>query len=456
MKRAGLYIRVSSDEQARHGYSLSEQRHVLEEYAARHGFSVVDVYADEGATARRSVHNRHELQRLLSDVRAGLIDIILFIKLDRWFRNVKDFYKVQDVLDRFGVDWIATQEDYNTTTSNGRLMLNLKLSIAQNESDQTSDRIKFVFEGKRRRKEVIAGVLPVGFKIENHKYVIDEPRADIVRAAFEFYSVHQSIGMTYKHLNEQYPEMHFHAQNIRRMLVNERYIGRFFGIEDYSPAIIDRDLWERVQKVIAIGKRGETPRKAIEPYLFSGLLFCPRCGHRLNGIRASRKKIKYYRCNNNHIQHHCDFPGLPAESLIERYLLDNIESRIKEHASRLEVVQDNRERESKEKQIKAVNNRLDRLKDLYVSGFIDRATYEKDFKANNEELTALLLEEKQRPQKIAPQLESILQGGMESLYNQLSMEGKKTFWKSIIHRLEITFVSHREKPQRIELEIIFL
>ena len=152
MKKAALYIRVSTDEQAKHGFSLGEQQHDLERYASKHNYAVVDIYADEGNTARKSLGKRKELQRLLDDVRAGHIDIILMKCLDRWFRNIADYYKVQEILDAYGVEWECTQEEYNTTTTNGRLMLNLKLSIAQNESDQTSDRIKYINEGKKRRR----------------------------------------------------------------------------------------------------------------------------------------------------------------------------------------------------------------------------------------------------------------------------------------------------------------
>lgn len=161
MKRAALYIRVSTEEQAKYRFSLAEQQHDLGRYAAQHGYTVIGVYADEGHTARKALSRRKELQHLLNDVRAGHVDVILLKCLDRWFRNVRDYYKVQEILDHYGVKWEeCTQEkDYNTTTTNGRLMLNLKLSIAQNESDQTSDRIKYINQGKYRRREEVTGRL---------------------------------------------------------------------------------------------------------------------------------------------------------------------------------------------------------------------------------------------------------------------------------------------------------
>lgn len=184
MKRAALYIRVSTEEQARHGFSLGEQRHDLEQYAREHNYIVVGVYADEGNTARKALSRRRELQRLLADVQAGKVDVILLKCLDRWFRSVKDFYKVQEILDAHGVAWECTQEDYNTTTTNGRLMLNLKLSIAQNESDQTSDRIRYIQQGKIRRGEELTNKHPLGYRIENKKLVINDAEVPIIQFAF--------------------------------------------------------------------------------------------------------------------------------------------------------------------------------------------------------------------------------------------------------------------------------
>ena len=156
--RTALYIRVSSDEQARHGLSLDEQRETLQQYAKEKGMQVVGIYTDEGCSARKALNRRKALKNLLHDVEQGQIDLILFIKLDRWFRNIADYYRVQDILDKHKVNWLAIQEDYNTLTTSGRLALNIRLSIAQNESDMTADRIKFVFEGKKRRREALTSI----------------------------------------------------------------------------------------------------------------------------------------------------------------------------------------------------------------------------------------------------------------------------------------------------------
>ena len=161
-RRAALYIRVSTDEQAKQGFSLPAQEEDLREYARRSGYAVAGLYVDDGVSARKKYTQRKALMRLLSDVEADKIDIILFIKLDRWFRNIADYYKIQEILDAHNVAWKTTQENYDTETTNGRLYINIRLSVAQDESDRTGDRIRFVNESKAARGECINGMLPIG------------------------------------------------------------------------------------------------------------------------------------------------------------------------------------------------------------------------------------------------------------------------------------------------------
>ena len=136
--RCAIYIRVSTWEQATYGKSLRAQKECLEDYAARHNLKVIGIYADEGQTARKELKKRKAIHALLADVKADKVDVILFWRMDRWFRSVGDFYKVQDVLDAHGVRWIDVGEpNINMETRDGRLSLNLALAIGQNEVDTT-------------------------------------------------------------------------------------------------------------------------------------------------------------------------------------------------------------------------------------------------------------------------------------------------------------------------------
>ncbi|SUP37110.1 recombinase family protein [Veillonella criceti] len=365
MKRVALYIRVSHEEQAMKGYSLQAQENRLRQYANEHHYQIVDYYRDEGVTARSCPGRRKEFARMLRDIKAGHIDCILFIKLDRWFRNVSDYYTYQALLDQHNVIWETTEEEYNTHTAQGRLYLNIKLSIAQNESDTTSERIHFVFADKIKRREVISGKLPIGYSIAN-KHIIQNAQAPIIRDIFQYYLNTHSIHKTMHYLANIH-NIHRSYPAISKLLRNERYIGTFYGIKNYTTGIIDKQTFETVQQLLknASSKTISSPlscaNNIISPlmasataplhppsnitnttenrhennntyakytipckYLFKGLLRCPHCNHKLVGLTRHYKGTHYiyYQCPQSHHKAlTCPNKTLYKESLIEKNLL---------------------------------------------------------------------------------------------------------------------------------------
>ena len=151
-QKAALYIRVSSIDQAVHGYSLDAQQKLLEDYAAAHGMDVVDVYADEGKSASKSLDKRTELLRLLDDAKQGRFSVVLFKDITRWSRNAASYYKVEEKLDAAKVGWIAVEQPYlETLTPTGRFQVSVMLGTAQLEAEQTGQRIKFVQDAEVKR-----------------------------------------------------------------------------------------------------------------------------------------------------------------------------------------------------------------------------------------------------------------------------------------------------------------
>ena len=136
--RTAIYVRVSTEEQKIHGLSIEAQTEALDEWAKEHGVKVVGHYNDAGISARKKHTKRPERIRLLEDVKAGRVDLIVFTKLDRWFRNIAEYYKVQEILEANNVNWKTIHEDYDTSTASGRLKINIMLSVAQDEADRTS------------------------------------------------------------------------------------------------------------------------------------------------------------------------------------------------------------------------------------------------------------------------------------------------------------------------------
>ena len=193
-KHVILYMRVSTEEQARHGESIVDQRQALKEWTKKHDCVIAHEFIDEGFSARKPYKSRPALCALLAAVERQEADAVIFTKLDRWFRNIRDYNKVQEVLERCGVFWMATLEDYETRTSAGRFKVNLMLSLAEHEADQTSERIKFTFQQKRARGEIVSGNMPRGYKLENGKPVKD-PKVE--RGVSAFWTEYLSSGKLY-------------------------------------------------------------------------------------------------------------------------------------------------------------------------------------------------------------------------------------------------------------------
>jgi site-specific DNA recombinase len=432
IKRAGLYIRVSHEEQAKHGYSLDAQHEDLTRYAKEHGYIIQDYYADEGISARKKPSNRKEFIRMLDDVRAKKIDIILFIKLDRWFRSVADYYKTQEILDKYGVDWATSQEQYDTTTSNGRLHLNIKLSIAQNESDQTSDRIKFVFREKVKRGEVITGAIPLGFKKEN-KHLVKGDLAPVIVEAFQYYLKYNTINGVVKFLKEEHG-ISRHRASVRSMLKNEIYTGSCHANPNFAEQIIEPNLFYAVQKVL--DERNIKKQRTDRVYLFSGLLRCPACHGKLSVVASTLNNILfvYYRCPNAYNGTMCKSRLRVSEKKLEQKLLNNLEKSMQNYIASFKI-------KKKVTKIKKVNPasikaKLTKLKDLYIDDLIDKEVYAQDYAKYTKELKAAILPIEKESKNINPKILELQGQNVVELYNALTRESKKLFWRQIIDHVE--------------------
>ena len=340
IRRVAIYRRVSTKEQAIHGFSLQAQVETLTEYVEKNNFKIVGDYVDKGVTA--STLHRPALQELLEDVRAGKIDLIIFTKLDRWFRLVSHYYKIQDILDEYDVPWRTVLEDYNTETSDGRFKVNIMLSVAQQELDRTSERIKVVFESKVKNKEVITKSLPVGYKIgmiDGKKRVIKDPnKEEVVLDFFTHFEIHQSLRATMGFVNDKY-DLHIPYDSCKRMLSNTLYIGKYRDVDDYCEPYLTKERFDKIQHVLKTTKQ---IKKYKNVYLFSGLIRCVECGGSTAGCyvrqtRGDRHKHFYYRCNRANTQLTCGHRNRIAEQFVEKYLLENIEEKLQQYILKSEV-----------------------------------------------------------------------------------------------------------------------
>ena len=443
--RVALYPRVSTEEQAAHGYSLELQEEALVRYANDHGYKIVGIYRDEGNSARKPVMKRKVMLQLLEDVKAGKIDRILFLKLDRWFRNVREYHIVQEILEAHNVTWQATMEEYDTVTANGRLRVNIMLSVAENESDRTSERIKFVFDGKRRRKEWCftggPAQWPYGYMpqvIDGVKRCVKNPEtAPIVQDFWDYVVSYNSIRKAGMYVCEKYGI----TRNYRTWMVtarNELYTGTFHGVEDYCPAYISRADWERIVLGHEIIKKTQSPDRV---YLFTGMIRCPECGNTLKATFKTypndrTKEYNGYRCNNGKLRT-CTFNHQLSERKIEKYLLGNIQSLLQEQITTAEVAE--KERRQQPKAMDAVNlaEKLRRLNTIYMAGNIS----DEDYMTESRRLKAAIEKAKAQDEQNAPPnleaLRAFLQSDFLTIYDSLSKEDRRRIWRSVIQEILI-------------------
>lgn len=444
--RAGIYIRVSTEEQAKHGYSIESQRSRLIEWAKEHNYQIVDVYADEGKSARTKITNRKELLRLLEDVKNDKVDRIIIWRLDRWFRNVADYYRIQDILDKNNVDWECSDEDYNTSTSNGRLYLNIKLSIAQNESDQTSDRIKFNFENMIKNKRPISGALPIGYKIagekQNKRVVKDPELSQMVIDMFDKFEETLSIKQTMLYLNEAYPQRPIVYEALKNHLQKTMYYGMYRGVEDFCEPYITKERHDKICNLIKKNKK-KYPRSE-HVYLFSGLIRCYDCKTRMGGSRSVRRKrldgtqkiVPTYKCNRKYLGT-CSNGHAFMEDRLEQWLIDNFLLKLNEYVVSVEEIKDNRKVKDTSAKLKRLNEKLDRLNDLYIDGRISKDKYNTEYKTVKNEiksLSSIKTEEKTRNLKKYRKL--LNDSNALDIYKKLTRENKKLFWFEYIDAIE--------------------
>lgn len=433
MKRAALYMRVSTEEQARHGLSLAEQRSALEAYAAQHEFVIAGVYEDAGISARKPYKKRPALLQLLEACKAGEIDVILFIKLDRWFRNVGNYYAVQEILDQCGVSWQATQEDYETTTAAGRLKVNIMLSVAQDEADRTSERIKFVFEGKRARREPLTGNTPTGYRLEGKRIVKDEQTEPAVDAFFKKYLESGSISEAQDFVWNVY-QFRIEYQLASKMLDSPAYYGFYYGVEDMCPPYITKEQFEKIQTM-----RNRTVRKVSRNrvYLFSGLISCGECGCRMGGRTNTNSSVPFYNCPSHYIRKACGNKVNLSERKIEAYIMDEIEQKLIRYKSDFQKLRKEKQVKSHQSEITSLKNKLSKLKDLYLNDLISLEEYKADQKSMTERIAYLTEQEKPLKAPDFSRIDSILVEDWKESYESLDRASKRNFWRILIKEIRI-------------------
>lgn len=442
--RAGLYERVSTDEQAKFGYSIKTQIEALEEYCDKNNIKIVDHYTDDGVSGGKAALKRPAMSRLLEDVKSGKIDIILFTRLDRWFRNVPEYYKVQEMLDKKGVQWKAIWEDYDTTTSNGRMAITIFLAIAQNEREKGSERIKVVFDNKVKNGETFFQwkCMPYGYtrEIDENgvaRLVKDPELKDAVQTFWDILIKYHNISKAGKYVNLTYG-LNRSIKAWRDVSMNEIHTGRYRGIDNYCEPYVDYEVWKKIQ-----GKRIKKAQKD-RVYLFTGMIPCPDCGRILTSKFTRNKKangevVEYfsYHCKRHSDKLGCTFRRYVGEPIIERHLLSNLDKLMADEIARVTL---EKAKPKKKPKINVANLReqLRRLNVTYRAGNMSDDEYLAESKEINQMIVKAEKEAKEDPaEKDLSTLQVVLETDFRGIYQELSLEDRRRFWRSIINEIHL-------------------
>ena len=285
--RCAVYTRKSSEEGLEQEFnSLHAQREACEAYIASQrseGWVLVRDQYDDGGVSGGTLE-RPGLKRLMQDVDDGLVDVIVVYKIDRLSRSLADFAKLVEVFDRNGVTFVSVTQSFNTTTSMGRLTLNILLSFAQFEREVTAERIRDKVAASRKKGMWMGGVPPYGYRVENRKLLVDDDSADHVRWIFSAFLEIGSCTELAREVTKRGIQTsrgnRIDKKYLYRMLSNRAYIGEAVHKGDSYPgehdAIIDRETWDKVHTILQESPRKRAARTRTDtPALLKGLLYGP-------------------------------------------------------------------------------------------------------------------------------------------------------------------------------------
>ena len=435
MIRTATYLRVSTDKQVAEGDSISAQRSALNEYIERHSDMVfVGEYCDDGVSGTK--YDRDEFQRLLHDVESRKIDLVVCTKLDRIHRSLRNFLNMQDVFEKHHCHWLAIWEpQYDSSTAQGKMIINMMVNLAEFEANQTGQRIRQVQAYKVTQGEVISGSTPPGLKIVN-KHIVPDENAPIILRAFQYYERHNNLSET-MYAFDHYGIFPKSKAAWKAILRNEKYTGRFRGNPNFCPPIVPQDLFDEVQRKLSKNIKCDQKRT----YIFSGLVVCAECGTKMGSLfrRASGARVVnriMYRCKRHYgcKVKTCDNTKCIDEPVLERLLLERLipeaEKMVKEASEKQNDVLDN------SKRIAALQHKIDKLKDLYVNDLIPLDEYKRDKEAYLNEIQSLTHAEPPRSHN-TDALKKILDMDFEDAYMEMSREQKRYFWRGLIEKVTI-------------------
>lgn len=400
-KKTGVYLRVSTEEQAKEGFSIAAQREKLTHYAFANDWDIVDFYIDDGISGK-NIKDRPDMVRLLQDVENGKVNNVLVYKIDRLTRSTKNLIELVEFFNDLGCDFNSIMESIDTSSATGRMFIKIVGIFAEFERENLAERVTFGYEQKTREGNYTNthGVYGYDYVVGDGDLLINEQEAELVRRIYNLYLQGNSMNTITKMLiQEQAPTKRggqWNSSTLRSILTNPLYIGSIrYGVDGRPtsfqvdntryPTILDEDTFLRAQAIMKRRKK-YTPRSyPSENSYYLTFLVCDNCGSRLGAIQHMQKtkngevlRVNYY-CNN-HKTGQCNCMNM-VQTKVEKAFIEYI-SQYDDFEADFGLVEQLKNTQKPEKnnekieiEISKLHKRLEALRALFATGEIKFEEY---------------------------------------------------------------------------------
>jgi site-specific DNA recombinase len=450
--KAALYPRVSTDEQFKEGYSLAAQLEKMRAFCFSQGWTIYEEYTEEGKSAKDM--ERPQLKRLLSDL--PKFDVILVYKLDRLSRNVGDINYLLNMFEQNKVAFKSVTEPYDTTTAQGKLLINIFASLAQFEREQLGERTYMGMSRKHEEGQRNGGRAPFGYSLNQEgKLVIEEKEAKWVKWMFDSFQTKGKKVIT-EQLNKNGVRTRtgtlWNTSAVDYVVSNPVYYGALrwnyrtkqgnrtyeeVVVEGDHPAIVTKEVYDEIKKVRK--GRVNTGWKSRTFYPFSSILYCHRCGKSMSGSKrkkADGSDYRFYKCSGRFEYKICDMPVI-AEDTIEQVFLESlnyIEMNI-EAPEQVEIDID-----GIKKELKRIEKRKDNIKELFFDGDLSKKEYKEKIENEIEKENALLRSLESVTETPSSEIINEIVTNLKDKWAEISLENRKLALSKLFKKISIECV----------------
>lgn len=398
---------------------------------------IVKIYDKDYGITGHSIKKRKDFQRMMDDVRTGVINVVAIQRYDRIARNTRDFCNIYHDMEKVGCELVSVSQRIDTSTPYGKKFMYDLASTAELEWALNSERHKDTNKYARLNKKCALSpyALPFGIKAEirdgKRVAVIDKEMEHIIRDAIDYYKNCESKRETTRYINQKYGLNKSHSF-MDNLVKSDFYHGSYREVDGYCEAYMTKEEHEQLRK---ISKRYVRHYSSDRNYfIFTGLLRCPVCGLKMESqsqINTSGNRYYYYRCYDTYRTGKCSFKGNINEKDIEKYLCDNVQDVLRTFTAEHEV---SSTQEKKVPNLSKYKAELERLTNAYVKGRIEESYYDAEY----ERIQAIIQESEFDNTESKVDYDSLIKifnEDWQKAYENLNRKNKRDFWKNIIKEI---------------------